>query len=334
MNSVVDATIARESQYTRKGSTCIESEARYQAAVDSCSVGGEIPTNCEKFNAEVDKSVKTALCVENRDHWETHVKSLVVQGQYLALAAAEKQDVVWKGFMFNMKQGTLKFLLNASIDTLPTAANLKRWKKSSSDFCKLCKRRETTNHVLNGCKVSLDTGRFTWRHNCIVNYIVNSVDSKYTVYSDLPGHTAAGGGSIPPEMCVTAEKPDIVILDNHKKQIHLFELTCPSEKYIDTRNTEKSNKYAHFLTDITQFKSTVNCFEVSSKGFISTRNHTTLNTLYKFTKPGITKSQFKSNISALSITASHHIFICRKEPTFLEPPFLLPPLVDRTRGSS
>ena len=60
MNSVVDATIARESQYTRKGSTCIESEARYQAAVDSCSVGGEIPTNCEKFNAEVDKSVKTA----------------------------------------------------------------------------------------------------------------------------------------------------------------------------------------------------------------------------------------------------------------------------------
>ena len=94
VNSVVDATIARESQYTRKGSTCIESEARYQAAVDSCSVGGEIPTNCEKFNAEVDKSVKTALCVENRDHWETHVKSLVVQGQYLALAAAEKQDVV------------------------------------------------------------------------------------------------------------------------------------------------------------------------------------------------------------------------------------------------
>ena len=124
---------------------------------------------------------------------------------------------------------------------------------------------------------------------------------------------------------MTAEKPDIVILDNHKKQIHLFELTCPSEKYIDTRNTEKSNKYAHFLTDITQFKCTVNCFEVSSKGFISTRNHTTLNTLYKFTKPGITKSQFKSNIYALSITASHHIFICRKEPTFLERPFLLPP---------
>ena len=233
-----------------------------------------------------------------------------------------------------MKQGTLKFLLNASIDTLPTSAYLKSWKKSSSDLCKLFKRRETKNHVLNGCKVSLDTGIFTWRHNCIVNYIVNSVDTKFTVFSDLPGHTAAGGGSIPPEICVTAEKPDIVILDNHKKQIHLFELTCPSEKYIDTRNTEKSNKFGHFLTDITYWKCTVNCFEVSSKGFISTRNHTTLNTLYKCTKTGITKSQFKSNMSPLSITASHPIFLYREEPTFLEPPFLMPPLVASTKSQT
>ena len=68
-------------------------------------------------------SVKTALIVERREKWENHVKGLAVQGQYLALAAAQKQDVVWKSFMFNMKQGTLKFLLNAAIDTpqqLPT----------------------------------------------------------------------------------------------------------------------------------------------------------------------------------------------------------------------
>ena len=162
---------------------------------------------------------------------------------------------------------------------------------------------------------------------------MNSVDTKFTVFSDLPGHTSARGGSIPPEICVTAEKQNIVILDNHKKQIHLFELTCPSEKYIDTRNTKKSNKYAYFLTDITYWKCSVNCFEVLSKGFTSTRNQTTLNTLYKFTKPGITKSQFKSNTSTLSSTASHHIFLCRKKPTFLEPPFLLPPLVVGTRGS-
>ena len=50
---------------------------------------------------------------------------------------------------------------------------------------------------------------------------------------------------IPPELCVTAQKPDIVIIDNHKQAIHLYELTCSAERNIDTRNIEKSNKYAH-----------------------------------------------------------------------------------------
>ena len=76
---------------------------------------------------------------------------------------------------------------------------------------------------------------------------MNSVETKLKVFSYLPGHTATEGGSIPPVICVTAEKPDTVILDNHKKQIHIFELTCPTETYVDNRNTEKSNKYAHFL---------------------------------------------------------------------------------------
>ena len=73
----------------------------------------------------------------------------------------------------------LKFLLKASLDTLLTAANLVRWKKLSCDLCNLCKWRETTNHVLNGCPVGLDQGRYTYRPNSVINYIVNSVDSKF-----------------------------------------------------------------------------------------------------------------------------------------------------------
>ena len=44
----------------------------------------------------------------------------------------------------------------------------------------------------------------------------------------------------------------------------------------------------------------MNCFEVSTKGFLNTRNHSALNTLHKFVKQNITRSHFKSNISALS----------------------------------
>ena len=73
-------------------------------------------------------------------------------------------------------------------------------------------------HILSLCPTSLHTGRYLWRHNCIISYIVSSVDPKFEVYSDLPDHMAPGGGSIPPELCVTTQKPDIVILNKHEKK--------------------------------------------------------------------------------------------------------------------
>ena len=48
------------------------------------------------------------------------MKTLVKQGRFLDLATAQHEDVVWKSYMFDLKQGTLKFPLNASLDTLPT----------------------------------------------------------------------------------------------------------------------------------------------------------------------------------------------------------------------
>ena len=132
------------------------------------TVQGEIPNFSEYPNGqwdrqqlekEIKEQIKTSLLVENQEKWISHVKSLVQQGHFLSLASAEHQDVIWKSYMYNLKRGTLKFLLNASLDTLPTAANLLKWNKSSSDQCKLCKARETTLHILNNCPISLNNGK-------------------------------------------------------------------------------------------------------------------------------------------------------------------------------
>ena len=131
VNAVVNAFIARESVLTRKKSTCNEAEIEYLTGLHSNTVQDEIPEFSgeraaalkHQFDSEVNDSVKTQLKVQNRNKSETHVKKLAVQGNFLALAAAEKEDIVWKSYMFHLKQGTLKFLLNSAIDTLPTAAN-------------------------------------------------------------------------------------------------------------------------------------------------------------------------------------------------------------------
>ena len=234
--------------------------------------------------------------------------------------------------MFNLKKGALKFLLNATIDTLPTLANLQRWKKSPNDLCKLCRCRQTTSHILSSCSTALNSGRYTWRHDTILSYILSCIDTtKVSAYSDLPGQQAAGGGTFPPDITITNLRPDVVLVDRESKQVHLFELTMPGEGWIEQRHKQKSDKYAHFATDCEPYSCTVECFEVSNKGFISTRNHATLKTLHKYTKPDIKLNTFKQNISALALYASNHIYLCRSDPHFTIPPFLPPPFSD---GSS
>ena len=210
-------------------------------------------------------------------------------------------------------------------DTLPTAANLFKWKKITSNKCKLCKCIQTTHHILNICNVSLENGKFLWRHNNIVNYVLQCLDpTKYKIYSDLPGHTI-GAGSVPPEVCITTQKPDIVIFDEKEKTMQIFELSVPFEQNIEQRHTEKSNKYAHFTTDCTGYNCSVRAFEIGSHGYILTHNHSALYSLHKLTKPGIKLSKFKENISALAVYSSYHIFITRNEESFHQTTFLLPP---------
>ena len=72
-----------------------------------------------------------------------------------------------------MKKGEMKCCLNSITNTLQTGDNLLMCGKATNDKCKQCKGRETTCHVLNNCPVSLEQGRYTWRHNNVINYILS-----------------------------------------------------------------------------------------------------------------------------------------------------------------
>ena len=130
---------------------------------------------------------------------------------------------------------------------------------------------------------------------------------------------------MPPEVCVTNLKPDITIWDKENNKFEIFELTVPLDVNINQRNLDKSNKYAHFTTDITHITTTVTAFEVSSTGMITQDNKTRLAALHKHCKPGIKLSTFVKNISSLSIYSSYHIWLCRNDPEFHTPPYLPAP---------
>ena len=72
----------------------------------------------------------------------------------------KKSDMIWKSYMFNLKKCTLKFLLNSCFDTLPTQTNLLQCLQAGAEL--QGKRQETTNHILNGCKVALHQKKICW----------------------------------------------------------------------------------------------------------------------------------------------------------------------------
>ena len=200
------------------------------------------------FNEAIKKDMKLTCKMRSEAQHKEHINTLVKQGHFLKLAENENSDAIWKSYIFDLKKGTMKFCLNAATNTLPTADNLFMWGKSTTDKCKLCKGRETTCHVLANCPVSLEQGRYTWRHNNVINYILSCLDStKYEIFSDLEGYMTDNGGTIPIDICVTALKPDITIIDRKKKTFNNVELTCPMEPNIKKILTRQTNTLTFLL---------------------------------------------------------------------------------------
>ena len=118
---------------------------------------GDIIAPPEKFVYDVKMETKYLVKIQEKETMVYHVNQLVKQGKYLELSQMEGTDATWKSLIFNLPRGTMKFILNSTLDTLPTRVNLKMWCKVSNDKCR-CGVKQTLNHILNCC---LNEGRFT-----------------------------------------------------------------------------------------------------------------------------------------------------------------------------
>ena len=178
---------------------------------------------------------------------------------------------------------------------------------------------DSTLHTLSNCSVQLKQGIYNWRHDNIVRYIYNSLDRvKYEAFADIEGCKTTNGKTIPVHIHPTNDRPDIVVIDENKKIFNTFELTVPYDTNIDKRNTDKNNKYAYLLTDVTNYKPNVMAFEISVRGHITKDNKTRLKKIHSYCKQEIKLKTFIENISALAITSSYVLFNGRKDALWSE----------------
>ena len=184
-------------------------------------------------------------------------------------------------------------------------------------------------HILSNCQVALDQGRYTWRHNSVLSNIIHLIRPKLApgakLFSDLAGFLAPGGGSIPPHVLVTNQKPDIVIFNEALNEIIIFELMCPWDGNIASSHAFKEEKYASLIADFSQ---QYTCYhfsiEISVRGQVSSNNKKRLKA-FMYRACSDAKPIFKSMVPILSksaLLASFSIFAARAEPSWVSPPFL------------
>ena len=245
------------------------------------------------------------------------------QGEFINIMQKEKVDVMWKSYIYSVPRGVMGFAMRASTNSLATPDNLARWGKVVDTSCKLCfnpeqpntKTTATLGHILNNCPRMLD--RYEWRHNGVLAYLYKEVmDAKspgITIHVDIEG-AKVNGGTLPPEIMVTTQRPDIVIINTNTTPatVLLVELTCPFTRNIEAANARKRLRYEFLAADIEQagYKCSNLPFEIGSRGHVTQSNRNTLVHICHVT--GIRKpQQVMKNCSKIVLLGSYSIFNAR-----------------------
>ena len=340
----VESQLARESQWVKKSSTVLQC----QDIVDKVADTMLIPTteNCYNYEASLKHQLpklKVAVRQEVQfnylEQWNSRVKDLLVQGDFLNLLISEQTNVSWQSIIYGVPKGVMQFAMRSSTNTLATPDNLKRWKKSRSDHCKMCLKpssppqKGTLFHILNNCQAFTgESERMTWRHNSVLNYITEVIKERppphIQIYADLDGHKV-NGLIIPQNIVVTSSRCDLVIIDTSTtpSTIYLFELTICFERQtnIEAANKRKYERYTSLASDIEEAGYTCKNipFEVGSRGHLTMSNKSKLAIIHKLCSPNTKYSQFWKNTSKTSLLCSYSIYLSRHD-TWTEIPFLSP----------
>ena len=208
------------------------SDSVLQKCVDNDEVFIPDTTNTfdivQSRNIEIPKAkvaVKKSISEDILDIWNEKVQKLTMQGDFASLLIEEKCAVTWQSIIRQMPRNVMSFAIRSATNSLPSPDNLKRWGKRRVAQCPLCANIGTLQHITNNCKVSLDQGRYNYRHDSVLQHITSEIKrtkpEDLEVYSDIAGFDI-NGSTIPQDIIVVngpGSGPDLVIVNRKTKQI-------------------------------------------------------------------------------------------------------------------
>ena len=335
----IDSQLSRESEWSRKSSTIVQCQEVLNKVQENNSF--PTPQNCQNFESslahqipKLKKAVKDTIKEQFSEKYNQQAEALSFQGEFLTLLNEENSDVTWRSYIFGVPRGVMSFAMRSSTNILATPDDLKLWKKTRSDNCVMCKEENrvpskcTLMHLLNNCTAFLET-KYVWRHDSVIYFILETLKQNkpdnLEIYGDVEGHKC-NGGTIPVNIVVTGQRPDIVIIDNTTKTVWLWELSVSFETNIEQAHTRKKVKYTQLESDIEDagFSCRNIPFEVGSRGHLTLDNRSNLTILHSLTRPKMKLKTFLQIISKISLLCSYSIYVTRNDRGWTDPPPLRP----------
>ena len=124
----------------------------------------------------------------------------------------------------------------------------------------------------------------------------------------------------PPDVIVTTQRPDVVVLNMEERRVVIFELTCPFDSNVNTAHDFKMGKYASLVNDLRGDGYVVDlfCVEVSVRGQISKANRARIKSFLLKTT-GLTRRvsvELICKMSRVSLLSSFTILCARDEASW------------------
>ena len=237
--------------------------------------------------------------------------------------------IICQSLIFAVPKGVMAWAARATTNCLASPDNLAKWKRIVDPKCPLCSASPCTlGHLLSNCKEALD--RYEWRHNNIVKYLHTLFSSQrledVEVYADLEGHRV-NGVTIPSDVAMTAQKPDLVIINRQKKEVKLVELTVPWDTLSNMAAAlqRKTERYKDLATEIhgNGFRCSNIPLEIGTRGFVNARNRAALAQLCHGLKVNKVSCVTK-NCSKLALLGSYTIWNARHSTDWTGGGLLIP----------
>ena len=271
----------------------------------------EKTSNSMNLQYNIYRNTKEVLKAVKSDSKERLIHNLSSQGaifSFLLEHSLKKLNIILSiaqsNLPINIFNFTIKYLNNT------TRKNLSLRNLSQTSDCQFCLNPETVLHVVAGCRVYLEQGRCTWRHNSVLNFLATSLKAikGSSIFAYVPGFPSPSiitGDNLQPELQLKTKEHCLYVL----------ELTIGFETNLYCNADRKRSKYAFLISDLKcWYKSVtfVNLF-ISSLGIFSNSCFSFLDMCDSLSSDEEHKRYFISKVSTKSIRTTYYIFCCRNK---------------------